>query len=144
MKVSSIILGFSAVVGIFTTSYGVINPISANAESNRHVVYVDQDHGEIEMDFNGDIVSASSENLSNKNISPYSVVNNAYGRWVYYADGFGNGRTGHSNFYSTRGHHFSWVKMGSKGAKYAYANSHSYSVASQKGSGTFKCGYGLG
>lgn len=34
--------------------------------------------------------------------------------------------------------------MGSKGSKYAYAGSGSYSVATQQGSGTFKCGYGLG
>ena len=37
---------------IFTTNYGVINPISANVDINRNVVYVDQDHGEIEIDFN--------------------------------------------------------------------------------------------
>lgn len=145
MKVSSIILGLSAVTGICTTSYGIFNPILANAESNRHVIYVDQDHGEIEMDSNNNIISSSSDNLvSDSKVSSHTVVNNAYGRWVYYADGFGNGKTGHSNFYSTKGHHFSWVQMGSKGSKYAYAGSGSYSVATQQGSGTFKCGYGLG
>lgn len=61
---------------------------------------------------------------------------------MYYTTGVFT-RTGHSNFYSTLGSHFSWVSMGKKSKTYNYASSHNYSEASQQGDGTFYAGYGL-
>lgn len=144
MKISNLALSTAAFLSLAAGSITFIHPKMANAEANRHVVYVTNDNGEVTFDESGNIISASDPSLLKDNeVYPASVVNNIYGRWVYYSDGFGSGRTGHSNFYSTKGRHFSWVKMGSKKSHYAYADSHAYSYSSQKGSGTFKCGYGF-
>lgn len=145
MKIHNLMLGTVALIGLTVISTNIASPKIANAEANRHVIYVSDKTGEITFDESGKVIDSSDSSLLNDDeVTPAKSVNNAYGRWVYYSDGIGSGRTGHSNFYSTKGHHYSWVKMGSKSKKKVYANSNAYSYASQKGSGTFKCGYGLG
>lgn len=143
-------LKFIALLGFLTVSLGgvalnsIYNSDKISAESNRHVFYVKSKSGEVTLDSKGNIISASSPELlsNNQGISINTVENNAYGRWVYFKDGFFT-HTGHSNFYSSLGKHFSWVSMGDKSKTYAYASSGKYSEASQKGDGTFHAGYGL-
>ena len=122
----------------------VYNADTVNAESNRHVFYVNEKSGQVSLDQKGNVIEASSPELldNNQTVSTQTTVNNAYGRWVYFADGLIN-RTGNSNFYSTLGPHFSWVAMGSKAKTYGYGPNKAYSYASQTGTGTFQAGYGL-
>lgn len=144
ISVSKVILSMTALAAVSCGVYELKAPaLVANAQSNETVVYIDPSlkSGSIDIDSNGKLISCSSP-LLNPSVKIRSAENNKYGRWVYYADGLIN-RKGHSNFYSTQGSHFSWVSMGSKSKKYATANSGKYSYATQSGSGTFHCGYGL-
>lgn len=144
MKISSILLGVTTLIGISTATINLANPIIANAENNRQIVYTTESSGEINFDSEGNILHASNPDLTKTNtVTLRTAENNQYGRWVYYSEWIGKWRKGHSNFYSTRGRHHSWVKMGTKSKTYGYANAHVYSTATQQGSGTFQCGYGL-
>lgn len=148
MNLKSIVLSVTAFGLISANVYGIKDSIGiAKADSAKHVFYVNPENksGYITMDKNGNIVSASSKELSgnNQKIQTSSVENNGYGRWVYYSDGWGNSRTGYSNFYSTLGKHFSWVSMGGQTRRYGEAYSGSYSYASQRGGGQFQAGYGV-
>lgn len=112
----------------------------AYAESNRHVVFVPEDlkEGHVTLDEDGQFLETSDDRLVNK-VTTASIQNNSWGRWVYFL----SGGTGHSNFLSGKGKHYSWVSMGSNSKSYGYDNSGKWSYSSQSGSGKFHSGFGM-
>lgn len=136
------IIGLSVVtfcMGVMAVhNLGYSEPVYA--ESNVHVVFVPEDltDGSVLISEEGKVLDTTDDRLVNE-VSPAAIQNNSWGRWVYYL----SGRTGKSNFLSSKGHHFSWVSMGSNSKSYGYAGTGKWSYAVQSGAGKFQAGFGM-